>query len=67
MTVAKKKNSQGRPPVKAKRVSVGFTLKPSIVAKLKRVANKRCMTRSALVEQILLVNLPRWDTTGNIR
>lgn len=65
--MAKKKNAQGRPPVKARRVSKGFTMKPSVFAMLSRVAAKRGMTRSALVEQILMVNLPRWDTTGNIR
>ncbi len=49
----KKKNAQGRPPVKARRVAVGFTLKPWTVAKLKRIARKRGVTRSALVEEVL--------------
>lgn len=59
--MAKKRNTRGRPPVKAKRVSTGFTLKPSVVAKLKRIAHKRGVTRSALVQDILELNLPKWD------
>lgn len=61
IAMAKKKNGPGRPTVKSPRISVGFTLKPSVVAKLKRIANKRGVTRSALVEQILVSHLDDWD------
>lgn len=59
--IVKKKNSQGRPKVKRRRVSVGFTLKPAVVNKLKRIARRKGVTRSALVEEVLTRYLGRLD------
>lgn len=62
MTVKKKKkNAQGRPTVKARRIAVGFTLKPVIVAALRKLAKQHGMSRSALVERVLEDHLFRYE------
>lgn len=46
----------GRPklPPELKRVDVTLTLNPILVATLKAIAVKRCLTLSALAEEILI-------------